>query len=182
MDEHQLRWSYDPFRSYLQIKIPSPLHDAFFFFFFFFFFSRYLSTFLDACEDAHVFSRDQKRAIKVTQTGQTLAGSLKKESAKKEAWNKYPGGLFERRCGQEYIPVVVVEVGFSQNHRDLLVDMQQWLHKTNSVNAVILLDIDEVNKPNPKRPQADAEARLQSPNPPIEVWECPGKGREYDRQ
>lgn len=57
--------------------------------------------------------------------------------------------------------MVAVEVGFSQKHKDLLVDMQQWLHKTNSVNAVVLLDIDETDKPNPERFQGNAQQRVQ---------------------
>ena len=88
--------------------------------------------------------------------------------------------MFERLGGQRCIPVVAVEVGFSQKYDDLVVDMQQWLHKTNSVNAVILLNIDEIDKPNPERFQGDAQQRVQRPL--RETWQYQIKGEEYDRQ
>ena len=89
-------------------------------------------------------------------------------------------GMFERLGGQRCLPVVAVEVRFSKKYDDLVVEMWQWLHKTNSVNAVILLNIDEIDKPNPERFQDHAQRRVQRPF--REAWRYQIKGEEYDRQ
>lgn len=155
LDERKLRWSYDLDREALHIKMPSPLHDALF---------HSMITLLDDCEDARIFTREERRMLHLTPIPRLLSGTLSSQSAsKKEAWLKHPDGMVERLdpSSRLYIPAIAIEIGFSQKYDDLLLDMDQWLLKTDSVNAVILIDIKETKKPTPQGSKGESRERLR---------------------
>lgn len=155
LDDRKLRWSYDLDREALHIKMPSPLHDAFF---------HSMITLLDDCEDARIFTRKERRLLHLTPIPRVLSGTLSRQSmSKKEAWLKFPNGMVERLdpSSRRYIPAIAIEIGFSQKYDDLLLDMEQWLLKSDSVNAVILVDIKETKKPIPRGSKGEPRERLR---------------------
>lgn len=164
LDNNKLRWTYDLDRGAMHIRTPAALCNAF---------SYYMADLLDDCYFNGIFTREEKKLIKLMQVSHIifpaqisrgLLGTLSNQSlSKKEAWFKIPDGMVERfdPSSCQYIPVIAVEVGFSQQYNDLLLDMEQWLCKSNTVNTVILVDIKELEKPRPWKFEGEAHERIK---------------------
>lgn len=127
-------FTYDPVRGALTlIAISRPLHDAV---------GRFLSKttmswmaggFLSESELEHVSSYSVLR----------IHPSF--ISSQLPAWTKYPDGalLFEAPNDDD-VPVVIWEVGFSENYAALVDDATQWLCRSEgAVRLVILVKLDE---------------------------------------
>lgn len=145
LSERNLTFCYDIDREALHIKIPSILHESF---------NRYLgNTFLNACMCQNFFTWEQKSLVFYDRKSVHLPGTLSRKSMlKKEAWDKDPDGLFEiySEVDNRYHLKIAVEIGFTENIDELRFDMEQWLLKCSSMRAVILVNINEDNRPTMK--------------------------------
>ena len=74
-----------------------------------------------------------------------LAGTIENAGKKRQAWHKIPDCCFafEDPATGDVLPTVVFEAAFSEKYDDLLGDMRQWLCKTNDVQVVVVVNIEE---------------------------------------
>lgn len=137
--------------------MPSILHESF---------NRYLgNTFLDACMCQNFFTWEQKSLVFYDRKSVHLPGTLSRKSMlKKEAWDKNPDGLFEiySEVDNRYYSKIAVEIGFTENIDELRFDMEQWLLKCSSMSAVILVNINEDNRPTMKTLSTLARDRIRA--------------------
>lgn len=176
LKENQVIYTYDPDREAVHLKMPSRVRESF---------NKYLGNkFLDKCVDDELISRVEKSDIYYSQSPVRLPGTISKMSIyKREAWNKFPDGLFEvldKRL-KKFFPKIAVEVGVTQPYEDLLLDVEQWLRKSQSINAVILVNITESNKPNPETLNGPARDRIRTLIEKFGTGECRDvHGHEFD--
>ena len=176
LKENQVIYTYDPDWEAVHLKMLSQIHELF---------NKYLSNkFLDKCVNNGLISRVEKSDIYYSQSPVRLPGTISKTSIyKREAWNKFPDGLFEvldKRL-KKFFPKIAVEVGVTQPYEDLLLDMEQWLQKSQSINTVILVNITESNKLNPKTLNGPTRDRIRTLIKEFGTGECRDvHGHEFD--
>lgn len=77
-----------------------------------------------------------------------LVGRIENAGNRMQAWRKIPDYCFEFEdpATEDVLLTVVFEVGFTEKYGDLLGDMRQWLSKTDDVQLVVIVNIDEAHR------------------------------------
>ncbi|KAL2846446.1 hypothetical protein BJY01DRAFT_175228 [Aspergillus pseudoustus] len=135
--EAKWRYTYDTEYQILKVfSMSRPIHDAF---------QLYLNLFVKHM--IPFLTPEQVFQLNLHTTEQVMSGIAATLGGKKvQAWDKRPDALvvFGNPVFEQVIPTIVVEVGFSESYQDLINDTRQWLTKTETPLAlVILVKIEE---------------------------------------
>lgn len=148
---------YDPDCGALLIKkVGRPVHGSA---------MSWFDLFLSKCREVGFLSAIQRSMITFSATGFPLPGKLDLGGRKSGARVKYPGYALVFIDPEYHLPrpTIILEVGFTESYSDLLIDMRHWLIKSDEINIVILISVEEdTHAQDEVRRATDFDSRLSA--------------------